>query len=177
MFAGLWDDQPVVVKRYTEASVRKYRRRYRLSIAQFEHDRNAAFYAVPELQQSIARPITWSGTSASAEELFVQEQIEGLDLWELLDETGRLPSEVLHSIDQIVDIASRHGLYDMDMSPSNFRMQRNGDSWRPVLFDFNLMPQYLHAPNPFVALLYRTGLRHPAHRDRWMLRRLRTWPD
>lgn len=177
VYAGWWSGEPVVVKQYTPQSVRKYRCRYRVSIAQFEHDRNAAFYAVPDLRPFTAKPIAWTTSSAATGELFVQEQVDGIDLRELLDETGRLPGAVLRSIDRVVHVASGHGLYDIDMSPSNFRMQPDGDGWRPVLFDFNLMPQHLHAPNPFVALLYRTGLRHPAHRDRSMLQRLRTWPE
>ena len=175
VFAGRWRGESVVVKRYTARAVRKYRGRYGVSIAQFEHDRNAAFTRVDELRPFAARPIGWKADDSG--EFFIQQQIEGCDLRELLDGTGRLPTRVLAVIDRVVETASRHQLFDLDMSPSNFRMQRDEAGWRPVLFDFNLMPQHLHAPNPLIALLYRTGLRHPAHRDRWMLLRLRTWPD
>ena len=181
VYAGTWHGEAVVIKEYTPEAVRKYRRRYGVSIAQFEHDRNAAFAGVPSLRRFAARPIAWSAAAAedrrSEGECFVQQRIEGSDLRELLDENRRLTADVLEVIDHVVEVASRHGLYDIDMSPSNFRMLRDDSGWRPVLFDFNLMPQHLHAPNPLIALLYRTGLRHPAHRDRWMLRRLRTWPD
>lgn len=181
VYAGTWHGEAVVVKQYTPEAIRKYRRRYGVSIAQFEHDRNAAFVGVEPLRPFAARPIAWSGgdptNSGMPGECFVQQRIEGTDLRELLNAHRRLPAEILAVIDHVVETASRHGLYDIDMSPSNFRMLAGGNGWRPVLFDFNLMPQHLHAPNPLIALLYRTGLRHPAHRDRWMLRRLRTWPD
>lgn len=181
VYAGTWHGEAVVVKQYTPEAIRKYRRRYGVSIARFEHDRNAAFAGVEPLRPFAARPIAWSGGAhtgpEASGECFVQQRIAGIDLCELLNEHRRLPSEILEVIDHVVETASRHGLYDIDMSPSNFRMVRDVEGWRPVLFDFNLMPQHLHAPNPLIALLYRTGLRHPAHRDRWMLRRLRTWPD
>ena len=181
VYQGTWRGEAVVVKQYTPQAIAKYRRRYGVSIAQFEHDRNAAFVSVPALRRFAARPIAWSGSdptnSNMSGECFVQQRIAGTDLRELLGDNRRLPAAVLEGIDRVVETASRHGLYDIDMSPSNFRMVAGEDGWRPVLFDFNLMPQHLHAPNPLIALLYRTGLRHPAHRDRWMLRRLRTWPD
>jgi hypothetical protein len=181
VYAGTWRGEAVVVKRYMPEAIRKYRRRYRVSIAQFEHDRNAAFVGVAALRPFAARPIAWSGGTTDDRRregaCFVQQRIEGTDLCELLNESRRLPTDLLAAIEHVVATAWRHGLYDIDMSPSNFRMVAGENGWRPVLFDFNLMPQHLYAPNPLVALLYRTGLRHPAHRDRRMLRRLRTWPD
>lgn len=176
VFAATWRDQAVVVKRYTSQAIRKYRRRYRVSIAHFEHDRNAAFHSQPQLRPFAARPLAW-GIESAGGEFFIQEHIAGRELREFLDARGRLPDQILRTIDRVVDRASSHGLFDIDMSPSNFRMRDAGGDWNPVLFDFNLMPQHLHPPNPLVGLLYRTGLRHPAHRDRWMLRRLRTWPE
>lgn len=177
VFAGEWEGTPVVLKCYSKDAIEKYRRRYRVSIAQFEHDRNAEFWAVEELRPFVAKPIRAITADEGHLEVFVQQRVQGRALREFLGADNRLSASILNAIDQVVEIAERHGLHDIDMSPSNFLMQPDGDGWRPVLFDFNLMPQYRHAPNPVVGLLYRFGLRHPAHRDRWMLRRLRTWPD
>ncbi len=67
-------------------------------------------------------------------------------------------------------VAAAAGLHDIDLDPANIRLRESPEGWLPVLTDFNLVPQTVRAPNPIVALLYRTGLRDPSYRDRRWLR-------
>jgi RIO-like serine/threonine protein kinase len=177
VYAGSWDGQEVVLKCYTDDAVQKYRRKYRVSIARFEYQRNASFWQIPALRPCVARPLHVMSADSGNSEVFIQQRVNGRELREFLNAQRRLPDEVLSVIGRVVDFAARHKLFDIDMSPSNFLMQPEGAGWRPVLFDFNLMPQHLHPPNPWVKLQYRLGMRQPSHRDQWMLNRLKTWPD
>ena len=75
----------------------------------------------------------------------------------------------------VAAIARRHGWERLPVAPF-------ADGSLPVfalaeervlkLYDFNLMPQHLHAPNPFVWLALRLGLRRKSHRD---YRNLKKW--
>ena len=46
------------------------------------------------------------------------------------------------------------------------------ERWQPKLYDFNLMPQHMCPPNPFMALGFMLGLRSKNHRD---YRSLKNW--
>ncbi|MGH8459372.1 MAG: hypothetical protein ACRESV_08475, partial [Nevskiales bacterium] len=47
----------------------------------------------------------------------------------------------------------------------NIKLRHTSAGWMPLIYDFNLLPQHLYAPNPFRWLSLRLGLRHPGHRD------------
>ena len=67
------------------------------------------------------------------------------------------------------------GLYDVDLHSLNIMVTHHG-AGRPLakLFDFNLIPFYVHPPNPFVWLLVKTGRIGMRSRD---LRKLRRFHD
>ena len=84
-----------------------------------------------------------------------------------------LPSEVLQAGYFIVEQAAKVGLYDLDISPGNIRVRQNAEGkWQPKLYDFNLMPQHICPPNPFMSLGFKLGLRSKNHRD---YRSLKHW--
>lgn len=169
------EGRTVALKLYKPEAIRKFRRRYGVSIARFEHDRCAACYAVPKLSPYIARPIRVYGERGGYSEAFVQEYIEATRLIDLMREQGSVPRETLAALTDIVTAAEMAGLHDLDVCASNVFITETELGWMPRLFDFNMMPQHLHAPNPWVGLLYRLGWRHPSHRDRLMLKHLENW--
>ena len=173
VFRAAWQGRPVALKIYRRPYVDRYRRRLGLSIARFEHDRNKAFHDIPELRPFVAEPLLVIGEGDGMDDAFVQELLEdAVALSEVLLRTGHVPPETLDAVRDIIRIASAAGLHDIDLDPDNIRLHETPEGWLPVLFDFNMIPQHVRAPNPFVALLYRTGLRDRSYRDRRWLRRL-----
>jgi hypothetical protein len=173
VFRATWEGRTVALKIYRRLYVDRHRHRLGLSIARFEHDRNKAFYDVLELRPFVAEPLLVIGEGDGMDDAFVQELIDDtVALGEVLARTGHVPPEALDAVRDIIRIASAAGLHDIDLDPDNIRLRKTAAGWLPVLFDFNMIPQHMRAPNPFVALLYRTGLRDRSYRDRRWLRRL-----
>jgi len=170
VFRATYNGALVAVKLYRDKYVQRYRQRYGKSIARFEYDRNAAFYGVENLRRYVAKPLLVTGEGDGMSDAFVQEFVDGVALRTLAAETGSVPEETLESVRFIIRAASAAGLHDIDLDPDNLRVRHTSHGWLPVLFDFNMMPQHIRAPNLFVALLYRTGLRDPSYRDRRWLR-------
>ena len=46
-----------------------------------------------------------------------------------------------------------------------------------MLFDFNMLPQYLVTRSPVTALLYKVGVRKPWSRDRRQMNAFEDWPN
>ena len=175
VYAATIDGKPVAVKVYRADAIRKYRDRYGVSIAQFEHGRNQAFYEVAALRPYVARPIMLLGQRDGYSEAFVQEYVHGRRLHGMARETGIVPQELIAVLRTIIDAATEAGLFDIDLCAKNIMVQERNGRLHPMLFDFNLMPQYLHAPNPWVAFLYWAGLRPRSFRDHRHLQNLENW--
>ncbi len=62
----------------------------------------------------------------------------------------------------------------MDIFEENVLVVKDEDAgiWTPKLYDFNLLPQHMSPPNPFIALGIKMGLRRKSRRD---YRNLRNW--
>ena len=173
VYRARYDERDVAIKIYRERYVRSYRQRLGISIARFEYDRNLAFCRTPGLEACVVSPIAVIGEDDGMDVAFVQELIaDAVSLEVVRGRESGVPSEVLSALREIVRIAADAGLHDIDLDPRNILLRRTSDGWLPVLHDFNLIPQHMRAPNPWVALLYRTGLRHPSYRDLRWLRRL-----
>lgn len=164
----------IALKVYRQAFIDKYRQRFKLNIAQFEFDRNQAFYAVEGLRPYAAQPIGVLGIEDQYSLCFLQEFIEGPTLVELAQQHHGLPQSVLDAGLIICRTAETSGLHDLDIFYKNVMMRKQEGVWLPVLHDFNLLPQHLYPRNPFLALAYLTGLRRKSHRD-W--RCLRGWHE
>lgn len=171
VFRARFDGRPVAIKLYRQPYVHRYRERLGVSIARFEHDRNAAFHAVDGLRRFVAEPIHVFGEDGASDDAFAQELVDdAVALEQVRRQAGRVPPETLAALRDIVRIAGGAGLHDIDLDPANIRLRESSDGWLPVLSDFNMVPQNVRAPNPLLALFYRTGLRHPSYRDRRWLR-------
>ena len=92
-------------------------------------------------------------------------------LKDLAPELGGTPREVMKHGRFIVEKAAEHGLHDLDINDGNIKLYRDEQGWYPRLYDFNLVPQHMHAPNPLRALEIKLGLRDKSHRDYETLRR------
>lgn len=169
-----YDGEVIALKVYRQAFIDKYRQRFKLNIAQFEFERNQAFYAVEALQPYAAQPIALLGIEDQYSLCFLQEFIEGPTLVELAQQNHGLPQSVLDAGRLICRTAEASGLHDLDIFYKNVMMRKQNGVWLPVLHDFNLLPQYLYPRNPFLAMAYFTGLRKKSHRD-W--RCLKGWHD
>jgi hypothetical protein len=169
-----YQDKVVALKVYRQAFIDKYQQRFKLNIAQFEHDRNKAFYAIDALRPYAARPIGMLGVDDQYSLCFLQEFLTGPTLIELAQQNHGLPQSVLDAGRIICETAEASGLHDLDIFYKNVMMRKQNDVWLPVLHDFNLLPQYRYPRNPFLALAYFTRLRKRSHRD-W--RCLKEWHE
>ena len=172
VFRARFEDQDVVVKVYRDEAVAKYARRYGVDIAQFEYDRNLALYRIDSLRNHIARPYKVYPRDESYSQAMVQEHIGGKPLGDLIKQLGYLPPELLESGYRVIRTAEAAGIHDLDISTRNVRVIEDGGNWVLKLYDFNLMPQHLAPPNPFLGLAIKLGLRRKSHRD---YRNLRKW--
>lgn len=170
-YAGQLNGRKVAIKFYRPKFVDKFRYRYGVDIAQFEFDRNAAFRAVPGLQKHTVAPLRVLSAEDGYSPAFVQEFVPGRPLIDVMRELGHLPSGILELGRRIIDTANAAGLHDLDMNDSNIMVEQTAGEWNIFVYDFNLMPQYLHAPNPLVALLYKLGIRKKSRRDYLCLER------
>ena len=151
--------------------------KFGLDIARFEWARNHAFINVPGLAPYAARPLEILGQDDGFSPAFLQERIEGLPLTELGMRDGGLPENVLEAGRKIVRLAETAGLHDLDLYYRNILVRQSSAGWLPIIHDFNLVPQHLFPPNPFLALAYRLGLRKNSHRDYRCIRQWREFSD
>lgn len=163
----------VALKVYRQAYIDKYRSQYKVNIGEFEFSRNRLAYQTPGLKQYVAKPYDLLTPEQGYELAYIQEYIDGVWLEDLIKQYRGLPDGVMQAGYNIVKYAAQAGLYDLDIPPGNIRLVREqGQVWVPKLYDFNLMPQHLCPPNPFMALGYKLGLRSKNHRD---FRSLKYW--
>jgi len=176
-YRASYQGEIIALKAYRQAFIEKYHQRFDLNIAQFEFDRNSAFYGVEALQPYAARPIGLLGVRDQYSLCFLQEFINGPTLVELAQQNRGLPKSVLDAGQEICETAEANGLHDLDIYYKNVMMRQQQGVWLPVLHDFNLLPQHLYPRNPFLALAYLTGLRTKSHRDWRCLRGWQTYSE
>jgi len=163
----------VVVKVYKQEYITKYRSQYNVNIGEFEFSRNSTAYQTDDLRQYVAKPYRLLQPAQGYELAFIQEYIDGIWLEDLMQQCHGLPNEVLQAGYRIVELAAKVGLYDLDIPPGNIRLIKDESGrYVPKLYDFNLMPQHICPPNPFMALGFKLGLRSKNHRD---YRSLKHW--
>ena len=172
VFKATIDGDNVSAKVYQAEAAQKYRNKYGTDIAEFEYQRNQSLFALAPIRKHVARPYRVYPESSEFTHCLIQEYISGLTLKDLVIEKGHLPQEVLDAGYLVIQQAELHGVHDLDISSKNVRIVDQGGELVLKLYDFNLMPQYLHAPNPFLWLAFRLGLRDRSFRD---YRNLRKW--
>jgi transposase-like protein len=157
--------QRVVLKVYRAAVMRRYRWRFDVHLAQFEHDRNRAFWDNPSLRDFTVEPLRLYGVDDGYSPAFVQAWAEGVSLSEYASEHGYVSTDILAAGQRLVRCAHAAGLYDLDLNVGNIKLRETPAGPMPVIYDFNLLPQHLYAPNPARWLSLRLGRRHWGHRD------------
>lgn len=177
VYAGTYRGEPVAVKAYRPDMIDKCRRRYGVSLAEFEHRRNSEIYALESARHYIARPVALYGEGDGYSHAFIQQRVEGIRLRSLAEQLGYVPRETQTALETLVREAHIAGIYDLDLCPNNIRVRETPAGWQPILFDFNMMPQYLFSRNPVTTLFYKVGLRKPWGRDRRHLEDFADWPN
>lgn len=173
VFLASYQGNTVIVKAYKPEFIDKYRSRYGVDIGEFEFNRNKTAYNSKLISTYIAKPYRLLGVADGFTPALVQEFVDGVWLLDLLEQLKYLPEEVLEAGYLIVKEAARLNLYDLDISPGNIQLlQNDAGKWFPKLYDFNLMPQHIQPPNPFMRLGFALGLRSKNHRD---FRSLKQW--
>ncbi len=163
----------VAVKIYKQEYIEKYQSQYKVNIGEFEFARNKIAYEASALTKYVAEPYRLLRPDQGYDLAFIQEYVDGIWLEELIEQSNGLPDAVLRTGYFIVEQAAKVGLYDLDIPPGNIRLRQNAQGeWMPKLYDFNLMPQYICSPNPFMAIGFKLGLRSKNHRD---YRSLKHW--
>jgi hypothetical protein len=177
VYAGTYHGEPVAVKAYRPDMMQKCRRRYGVSLAEFEYRRNSDTYAIAAIRHYVARPLALFGEGDGYSHAFIQERVEGIRLRSLAEQIGHVPPETQAALETLVREAHAAGIYDLDLCPNNIRVRDTAAGWQPILFDFNMMPQYLFSRNPATRLLYKVGLRKPWSRDCRHLADFADWPN
>lgn len=172
VYSAVLDASKVIVKAYHKEVVRKYRDKYKVDIAEFEYSRNQALYSLSEIQKYVAKPYHVFSVSGQYTHCVVQERVYGESLENLINRLGYLPDEILEAGRKIVKVAEMNNIHDLDISVGNLKIDKSTGIWKPRLYDFNIMPQYLFPPNPIVGLGYKLGFRKKSFRD---YRSLRNW--
>ncbi|MBT8436922.1 MAG: hypothetical protein KJP11_06090 [Gammaproteobacteria bacterium] len=162
----------VIVKVYREEAIQKYHHKYGVDIAEFEYQRNQSLFSLESIKKHIAQPFRVYPSSSKYTHCMIQEYISGRTLKDLIIELGHLPREVLEAGYRIVRQAEENGVHDLDISSKNVMIVDQRDELIPKLYDFNLMPQCQHAPNPFLWLAIKLGIRARSYRD---YRNLKKW--
>lgn len=173
-YKGKYGNQDIVVKVYYEEFVQKYIRKYNIDIAEFEFERNSTLYDIDAIKSYITKPYRFFPIGGNYTHSFIQEYVDGITLTGLVARLGYLPQEVLKAGYEIVRTAESHGIHDLDISAGNILTVNcnEGEGWIPKLYDFNLLPQHVSPPNPFIAWGIKTGIRSKSHRD---YRSLKNW--
>ena len=173
VYKGCYQSIPVAIKIYKKEYIEKYLYKYKVDIGEFEYERNTIAYRADKISRYIAKPYLLLRAEDGFTPALVQEFVEGTRLLDLLQQEHRLPKETLEAGYMIVKETALLGLYDLDISPGNIQLVRDDSGqWIPKLYDFNLMPQHLRPPNPFMRIGFWLGLRSKNHRD---YRSLRQW--
>lgn len=162
----------VAVKAYRKEVAEKYREKYAVDIAEFEYQRNQCLYNLANIKPYIAKPYRFYSHASEFTHSIVQEYVTGENLKILIKQLGYLPAEILKAGYTIVAEAEENGIHDLDISVGNIMVHQCDSEWKPKLYDFNLMPQYLFPPNPIAGLAIKLGLRSKSHRD---YRSLKNW--
>lgn len=166
----LWRGRTAALKVYKTTAVERHARKHPLPLAEFEYHQNRAFWEAPGLATFVAEPLDFVANEQI--QAFLQERLVGqLYYFYYLEHLGHLDSELFPKIERLVELAHAAGLYDVDLHAMNVMVLRDerGVCW-PKLFDFNLIPFHVRAPNKLVALLLRTGLLGLHSRDRRKLK-------
>lgn len=169
---GVYRGEPVAVKCYHPKFIDKYQRKYGVSIAQFEFDRNQAFHSVPELRAHTVRPVAVLRPREGYPETFIQALAPGRRLLDVVNELGYLPEESGRAGLQMVQRARQAGIHDLDINDANVNLHLTQQGWMPVVYDFNMMPQHLHPTNPIMFLGFLLRIRDRSYRD---FRSVRGW--
>ncbi len=172
VFSATFDGKRAIAKVYRDHAAEKYRRRYGVDIAEFEFQRNRALYAIESIRRHVAVPYRVCPAGGEYTHCMLQEFIDGRTLKDLVIDLGYLPDAVLEAGYRVIRAADAHGIHDLDISSKNVRIVDQDGELLLKLYDFNLMPQHLAPPNPFVGLALKLGLRNKSHRD---YRNLKKW--
>lgn len=164
-YRARYQDRQVALKIYRADCMKRYRWRFGIHLAQFEHDRNLAFWNSPALRPFVVEPLRVLGVDDGYSPAFIQAWAEGRSLLEFARTEGYVSAETLAAGYQLVRTAASLNLHDLDISAGNIKLRQTARGWMPLIYDFNLLPQHLFAPNPFRGLSFKLGLRPPGYRD------------
>ena len=171
-YKGEYNRKDVVIKVYRKEFIEKYRRKCNIDIAEFEFERNSILYGIDAIRPYIAIPYKKFPHGSGFTHSFVQEYVDGITLKQLIFRSGYLPEEVLAAGYEIVRSAEAYGVHDIDISMANIIVIQRKGVWMPRLYDFNILPQHMSPPNPFIAFGIKAGLCKKSRRD---YRSLRSW--
>lgn len=174
VYLAEWRDRQVIVKLYKAGAIERHARLMDEELVEFEYSRNKAFYQAEGMQRYVAEPLAYVCTGGLS--AFVQEKLEGeLYYHYYTKREGRVADSLFDHVREIVRLSHAAGLYDVDLHAGNLMVVENAEGEAiPKLFDFNFIPFYLHAPNPWVAMLLKLRLVDRGWRD---LRKLERFHD
>lgn len=174
VYRARWRGRDAVLKVYKARAVVRHGEKHPQNLAAFEYNRNLAFFRAPGMERYVAEPLGYLATPGVA--AFLQEMLDGELYYFYYRKRGGAVSPGLYPcIERLIGLCHAAGLYDADVHAMNVMVVEDEQGEPiPKLFDFNLIPFHVRAPNPFVALALKTGLMSRKARD---LKRLRRFHD
>ncbi len=169
VYGGEWRQQQVALKVYKPKGIKNHCKRHSSNIAEFEFQRNKAFYELPGLSDYIAKPLYfWARPDFCA---MVQERLTGpLYYFYYRDKKGLVAPGFKRHLQTIIDLAHDGGLFDVDMHAFNVIVDESRSEPIPKLFDFNLIPFHERTGLSLSNVLLKLGLINKTSRDKRMLR-------
>jgi len=171
VYRANWQGREVALKVYKDTAVATHARKNPQPIAEFEFERNTAFYDVPGLDRYVARPLACVVTPEV--QAIAQEPVEGTLYYFYYRRSGaNIPDSFAGHLQEILRLSHDAGLYDVDLHSMNvFVATEPSGELVPKIFDFNLIPFTVRPQNPFVGWLLAAGMIPKESRDRRRLRR------
>jgi serine/threonine protein kinase len=171
VYAGLWQTRDVAIKVYKPRGIQRHAKRHPQNIADFEYQRNQALFNVPGLSRYIAEPLKVIIDKNNY--ALIQERLSGpLYYFYFRDNQGLVSTKFLQHLENILELAHRAEIYDVDIHAFNVIVDESGDEPIPKLFDFNLIPFHERPGFSLQKLGLKLGFISKAARDIRLLKNL-----
>jgi hypothetical protein len=173
VYGGECGGRQVALKLYKPEGIHNHNKRHRLNIAEYEFQRNKAFYELPGLSDYIAQPLHYMVKPDVC--CMVQERLKGpLYYFYYRDMKGEISDGFRQHLQTIISLSHNAEMFGVDMHAFNVIVDESSGEPIPKLFDFNLIPFHELPGISMSKLLLKLGLANKASRDKRLLKNFDT---
>ena len=169
VYGGEWGGRQVALKLYKPEGIKNHNKRHQLSIAEYEFQRNKAFYELPGLSEYIAQPLHLMVKPDVC--AMIQERLKGpLYYFYFRERKGEISDIFRQHLQTIISLSHNAGMFGVDMHAFNVIVDESSGEPIPKLFDFNLIPFHQRPGISMSKVLLKLGLVNKATRDKRLLK-------